>query len=212
MVKKLESKMEILNAFFPEITKELSIKEVSNRIKLSYQPTYTYLKQLAKKNILSHKRAGNVHLYSLDLQNSWTIKQIENLEFEAKEKLIKSLDKKLQTILKEVLSQIQELPVLICLLFGSTARKTRVKISDIDLFFVVSEERHEEKIKRVCNTLNMRYGVKLSPVVVPIKEFRNILIERNDFTKNLLEEKAVLLGSELYYQELINSMRTLKWI
>ncbi|MBU1205112.1 MAG: nucleotidyltransferase domain-containing protein [Nanoarchaeota archaeon] len=210
MVKKLKNIMEVLKAFFPEINKELSIKEVSAKIKLSYQPTYTYLKELAEKDIFNHKRAGNVHLYSLNLKNPVVIKQIENIEFETKEKLVRNLDNKIQKILEELLTQIQEMPVLLCLLFGSTARKTRVKISDIDLFLVVSEAVYSEKIKRICNTFNMKYNVKLSPIVVSLKEFKGMLIERNDFTNNLLKEKIVLFGLEFYYRELIRSREVLK--
>ena len=212
MVKKLKNRMDVLKAFFPKINKELNIKEVSKKIKLSYQPTYTYLKELAKKKILNHKRAGNVHLYSLNLKNSVVIKEIENIEFEAKEKLINGLDRKIQKVLKDVLNQVREMPVLLCLLFGSTVRKTRIKISDIDLFFVVSEIKYADKIKRICNTYNMKYNIKLSPVIVSLKEFRNMLIERNDFTHNLLKEKIVLFGLEFYYIELIKSMKVLKWI
>lgn len=212
MVKKLKNRMEVLKAFFPETNKELNIKEVSKKIKLSYQPTYTYLKELAEKKILNHKRAGNVHLYSLNLKNPVVIKEIENIEFEAKEKLINGLDKKTQKILEDVLAQVQEVSVLLCLLFGSTARKTRVRVSDIDLFFVVSEINYADKIKRICNTYNMKYDIKLSPVIVSLKEFRKMLVERNDFTDNLLKEKIVLSGLEFYYRELIKSIKVLKWI
>lgn len=212
MVKKLKNRMEVLKAFFPEINKQLSIKEASKKIKLSYQPTYFYLKELAEKKILNHKRKGNVHLYSLNLKNPVVIKEIENIEFEAKEKLIDGLDKKTRKILEDFLAQVQEVPILLCLLFGSTARKTRAKISDIDLFFVVSEVSQSDKIKRICNTYNMKYDIKLSPVIVSLKEFRKMLVERNDFTNNLLEEKIVLYGLEFYYKELIKSMKVLKWI
>jgi len=100
----------------------------------------------------------------------------------------------------------------LCLLFGSTARKTRVRVSDVDLFFVVSEIKYADKIKRICNTYNIKYDIKLSPVLVSLKEFRKMLIERNDFTNNLLKEKIVLFGLEFYYAELIKSMKVLKWI
>lgn len=212
MVKKIKNKMQLLKVFFPDMNKELNIKDVSKRIKLSYQPTYTYLKELAGRKILKHKRTGNIHLFSLNLKNPIAIKEIENIEFESKQKLIGDLDKRTQKILKEVLNQIQEEPVLLCLLFGSTARKTRVKVSDIDLFLVVSEIRYGNKIKRICNTYNMKYSIKLSPVIVSLKEFRKMLIERNDFTDNLLKEKIVLFGLEFYYRELIKSMSVLKWI
>lgn len=212
MVKKLKSTMELLKAFFPDISKELSIKEVSKKIKLSYQPTYTYLKQLAENGILNHKRAGNVHLFSFNLKNRSVIKEIENIEFEAKEKLVNSLDERIQKILEDVLNEAQEIPLLLCLLFGSTVRKATVEVSDIDLFFVVPEITNSDKIKRICNTYNMRYNVQLSPIVVSLKEFRKMLIERNDFANNLLKEKIVLFGLEFYYRELLNSMRVLKWI
>lgn len=58
----------------------------------------------------------------------------------------------------------------------------------------------------------MKYNTRLSPVVVSLNEFRKMLIERNDFTKNLINDKIILHGSEFYFSELIKSMEQLKWI
>jgi hypothetical protein len=58
----------------------------------------------------------------------------------------------------------------------------------------------------------MKYNVKLSPIIVSLKEFKRMLIERNEFTKNLLNDKIILQGFEFYFNELIKSMEQLKWI
>mgnify|MGYP001327106441 CR=1 FL=1 len=210
MVKKLKNKKEILKVFDMGIWK--TIKQVSEEIKLSYQPTYTYLADLSEEGILNHKREGNVHFYSFNLKNRNVIKEIENIEFEKSQKLMGSFDRKINLALNELLEQIQKnLSIRAVLLFGSTARKTRVKKSDIDIF-IVAGDKDETEIKRICNTINMKYNLHLSSVVVSLNEFRKMLIERNDFTKNLINDKIILHGSEFYFNELIKSMEQLKWI
>ena len=110
------------------------------------------------------------------------------------------------------MEQIQKnLSVRATLLFGSTARKSRAEKSDIDIF-IIAGDKDETEIKRICNTINIKYNIKISPVVVSLNEFRKMLIERNDFTKNLINDKIILQGAEFFFNELIKSMEQLKWI
>jgi len=213
MVKKLESILDLLRAF-SEINKSYSIKEVGKKIGLSYQPIYTYLKRLASRGILKHTKEGNIHLYRLNLQNPFVIRELENIEFKRNQQIIESLKPKYKKAIKEALSQAQEkTPLLSAILFGSLARKTSTEVSDVDIFFVVSEiNKNSEKIKRICNTLNMQYNVKISPIVVSLQEFRKMLLERETFIQNLMKEKIILSGTEFYFAELIKSMKELKWI
>jgi len=211
MVKKLKDKKEILKAF-NDLNNWRTIKQVSKEVKLSYQPTYTYLAEFSKQGILNHKREGNIHLYSLNLKNKNAIREIENIEFEKSQKFMENSDKKISLALNEFLEHSQKnISIWAVLLFGSTARKTRTEKSDIDIF-VVAGDKDETEVKRICNTLNIKYNIKISPVVVSLNEFRKMLIERNDFTKNLINDKIILYGSEFYFNKLIKSMEQLKWI
>jgi len=211
MVKKLKDKKDILKVF-TDLTQWKNIKQISQDIKLSYQPTYTYLAELSKEKLLNQKREGNIHFYSLNLKNKKAIKEIENVEFDKSQNLLANLDKKIELALAEFLNHSQKnVSLQIVLLFGSTARKSRISGSDIDLF-IVTGYKDEVEIKRICNTINMKYNLKISPVVVSINEFRKMLIERNEFTKNLINDKIVLHGFEFYFNELIKSMEQLKWI
>lgn len=210
MVKKLSNINEILKVF--EINRWKTIKQVSREIGLSYQPVYAYLAELSKSGLLRHKREGNVHLYSLELKNKRVVKELENIEFERTQKFTASIDKKIGLVLNEFLEQSQKnLSVWCVLLFGSTARKSETKKSDVDVF-VVAEEGDEAEIKRICNTISMKYGLHLSLVVVSLDEFRKMLIERNEFTNNLISERIILYGFEFYFNELVKSMEKLKWI
>lgn len=207
MVKKLGHKKDILKVF--DINKWKTIKQVSKEIGLSYQPIYTYLNQLAEMEFLKHKREGNVHLYTLNLKNKFVIKELENIEFEKFQNFM-DFNKKFNLALTEFIEKIQKFSLWTVLLFGSTARESRTKKSDIDIFIVNGES--EEEIKRIANTINMKYNINLSLIIVSLNEFRNMLVERNKFVQNLLDEKIVLYGFEFYFNELIKSMEKLKWI
>lgn len=208
MVKKINNKKEILRAF-EEINNWKTIKQISKYMGLSYQPSYSYLKELEKLRFLKHKREGNSHFYSLNLKNKKVLKEIWNNEYEKTERFMKNLDKKTNLVLNEFSEQTKDIHIWFSLLFGSTSRKSQIEKSDIDVL-VVSEE--ENRIKRICNTINLKYNVKLSPLVVSLEEFRKMLVERNEFTNNLIRDKIILSGFENYVNELIKSMEKLKWI
>jgi len=211
MVKKIKDKLDILKTF-SDISNWKTIKQVSKEIGLSYQPAYSYLAKLKNEGLLNHKREGNIHLYSLNLKNKKAVKEIENIEFERSLNFLNRANNKINLALNEFLELSQKnLFLHTILLFGSTARKSNLKESDIDIL-VVAGDKDEPEIKRISNTINMKYNIKLSPVVVSLNEFRKMLIERNDFTKNLINDKIVLLGFEFYFSELIKSMEKLKWI
>lgn len=155
MVKKLKERFDVLRAFYPDIRRELNIKEVSRVLKLSYQPTYTYLKEFSEKDFLKHKRVGNVHLYSLNMLNEIVVKKVEGFEFE------RSL--KVKGRFNKVLDNVRREPVLCCFLVKNK------------LFFVVSDEEF------IVSVGSLSKG--FPSVVVTIDEFRRMFFDNNDFIK-----------------------------
>lgn len=219
MVKKLESKKDVLSAFLPEINKEYTIKRIMKKIRLSYQPTYKYLNQLGKDGLLLHRKEGNTHIYSLNLENEEVKKHIELLELKRRKmfleksefrELIGRLIDRLSTNLSPYISSI--------LLFGSTACGKYAKTSDIDVFIIVSSN-DERKIKElmkeaesVCTSTGYEFNKTISPVTVSLYEFRDMIMKKREFVKNLLKDGIVLYGEGIFYGEIIRSMRELRWI
>lgn len=219
MVKKLESKKDVLSAFLPEINKEYTIKQVMKKIKLSYQPTYKYLNELGKKELLLHRKEGNAHIYSLNLENEEVRKHIELMEFKRRKGFLeKSEFRELLERLIEKLSDNLYPYISSVLLFGSVARGKYVKASDIDIFVLVSSN-DENKIKElmkesesICISIGYEFNRTISPVTMSITEFRNMIRKKGEFVKNLLNDCIVLYGESIFYGEIIKSMREMKWI
>lgn len=219
MVKKLESRIDILGSFLPEINKERTIKQIMKKIKLSYQPTYKYLIELEKEGMLLHKKEGNTHFYRLSLENDEVRKHIETMEVKRRKKFLeKSEFKELIEILVERLSNNLYPYLSSVLLFGSVARGKYAKKSDIDIFIIVSSN-DERKIKElmkeaenVSTSVGYEFNRAVSPITVSITEFRNMIRRKEEFVKNLLNEGLVLYGESVFYGEIIKSMRELKWI
>ncbi len=219
MVKKIENSVVLLEAFFPAFNKELTIKEVQKEIGLSYQPIYEYLKQLTNKNILLHRRVGNIHFYSLNLKNNETVKYIELLEVKKRQSFLEK--SKFRKVIEKTVSRLNEklgsyLSSII--LFGSRARKTETKKSDIDLFVLISaKEKNKikelmQKVENICISLGYEFNYEISPVTVSVSEFKNMLKRKELFIKNLIKYSIVLYGEATYYKELIETMEELKWI
>lgn len=219
MVKKLESKMDILKAFLPQINKAYTIKDVMGKIKLSYQPTYQYLGELSRRNLLVHKKEGNVHLYSLDLENEEVKKHIELMELKRRNEFLKKSEfKELIGRLAERITNNLSPYVHSISLFGSTARGKYSKKSDIDVFIIVSSNDSAKirelmkEAENICTSTGYEFNRAISPVTVSVSEFRDMIRKKQEFAKNLLKDGIVLYGESAYYGEIIKLMRELKWI
>lgn len=219
MVKKLESRTDVLGAFLPEINKEKTIKQVMERIRLSYQPAYKYLNELADRGLLKRRIDAKMHFYSLNLQSDEVKKHIELAEIKRRQafleknefrELLGRLAGKLSDNLSPYLSSI--------VLFGSTARGKQTRLSDIDIFIAVSSDDDKKtkalikEAESVCVSLGYEFNKTISPITVSVSEFRNMIRKKQDFIKNLLKDGLVLYGESAYYTEIIKSMEELKWI
>lgn len=219
MVKKLESKMELLRAFLPQINKAYTIKDVMGKIKLSYQPTYQYLDELRRRGFLLHKKEGNVHFYSLNLENEEVKKHIELMELKRRNEFLKKSE--FRELIGRLVGRIADnlSPYAHSIvLFGSAARGRYSKKSDIDIFVVVSSNdpaKIRELMKEaenICTSTGYEFNRAISPVTVPVSEFREMIRKKQEFAKNLLKDGIVLYGESAYYGEIIRLMGELKWI
>lgn len=218
MVKKLESRMDVLNAFFPGIGEECTIKQVMNKVGLSYQPIYKYLDELGRRGLLRHEKKGNAHFYALNLQNEEVKKQIELMELKRRQEFLQKSE--FGELLKRLVERVStglSPHLLSILLFGSVARGKHAKLSDIDVFIIVSSDDDAKtktlmkEAENICVTVGYEFNRTVSPVTVPVSEFREMIGKRQqEFARNLLKDTIVLYGEGPYYDEVIRYMGELK--
>ena len=188
-------KIEILKLLIENKEEIYSIRKIALIRKINYKSAYNALKTLEKEEIVELKKAGNTRLCSFNNKfNETTF----IAEYSRRENLFK---KREFPIIHDSLSNL-EFPFII-LLFGSYAKGTETKHSDIDLL-LISDEEHFKRVEEKIDLFPQ--DIHLTPVsyesfirMAKSKEFSVV----NEAIKN----NIILIGIEEYYRLLKNASK-----
>jgi predicted nucleotidyltransferase len=170
---------EILNVLFGE---EIHARALAKRLDINHMTVIRNLKELVSENVLEFRKEGRNKVYFLK-------KNMESRNYEVISELYK-LNKILKNYpeLRQTIKKIQQNKKIgLAVLFGSYARGTVNKNSDIDVFI----ETKDRNLKKELELLNSRLSVKIgeydrsSPL---IKE-----IEKNH---------VIIKGAEIFYEKI----------
>ena len=170
---------EILNVLFGE---EIHARALAKRLDINHMTVMRNLKELVRENVLEFRKEGRNKVYFLK-------KNMEARNYELISELYK-LNKTLEKYseLRQTIKNIQQNKEIgLAILFGSYAKGTANKNSDIDVFI----ETKDRNLKKELELLNSRLSVKIgeydrsSPL---IKE-----IEKNHI---------IIKGAEIFYEKI----------
>ncbi len=187
-----ENHLQALCLFTNGFDRDYYIREVEKLLKISPRTAQLILEDLENKGILESKIKGKIRAYTLK-RNALSQKYII---FAEQYKAIAFLEKNL--IIKEVIEKISPSIKGIGIIFGSYAKGTANKESDLDIF--VAGECSNEEIKKVSKT----YGIEISVKRYPLKTFeRNFA---NDILlKEILKNHTVFLNSEQFIRMVLKN-------
>ena len=185
-----ETELKVLCGFFPE-GKDITLKRIMERSKLSYEPVHRTLKELYKRKLVSGKKFGKTSVYEIDYP-----KEEVKLAFffYAKEKL--NLFSKSHGNIARALSGIKSADFLA--VFGSYAKGEFNKESDVDVICVSSQKSElEHEIYALKHSTNLDFA----SVVIPKEEFEKIKDENKAFWNDLVKFGIIFQGYEQFYSE-----------
>jgi predicted nucleotidyltransferase/biotin operon repressor len=93
---------------------------------------------------------------------------------------------------KEVVSKITPFIKGIAIVFGSYAKGTQKKESDLDVF--IAGDYDEKKVKEFSEL----YGIRINVKKMSLRNFSVALREKDIFIKEILSSHVILLGTEEY--------------
>ncbi len=182
----------ILECFFPKLEDRTS-KEIEIKSGFSHETTFRLLKGLVEKKHLKEKKIGKTNVYEFIKDESTyqvfvyhTTKR--KLNFKEKHLLIY---KRLYEFLNEI--KLDGMAIV----FGSFAKGTQTKDSDIDLLCVTNLKN----IREVAQTFKTKYNLNIQAMVVKISDFKNIKIDNPLFWKDLIEYGIILDGLDYFFKE-----------
>jgi len=182
----------IIASFFPE-AEEMTIKEIQERVKYSYERVNSALKSLTKKKIIIEKQKGKTLVYSLDLKNLYA----ESIGFNAYMLQREIEFTKKHRDIYQAIKEIEENPyVWGVILFGSYSKGTENKQSDVDVICISNKK---SEIEHFVKSLKHKYDIEFAPIVLPEHEFPNIKKDNLTLWHDLKMYAIVFKGDDNFY-------------
>ncbi|MEK6968153.1 MAG: nucleotidyltransferase domain-containing protein [Nanoarchaeota archaeon] len=178
------NEVEFIRLLIENKDKDLSISSVAKLLKKDYKNAHNIVKRLEKRSLISLKPFGRSYRLTLNIKPHPLIFEAEH---ERRSELLKNKD---LVVMLETFKGLRT-KLFVLLVFGSHAKKTSTKHSDIDLLFIVpdaGEERIEKEIQNIAS-------------ILPLKLHLNIFSE-TDF-KAMKNSKETTVGSEAIMHNVI---------
>ncbi len=168
----------ILQEVVKEKNRRIYGREIANKYKLNQKSVANALIRLEKGNILKYKTEGKNKYYFLNEFNPYIKEIVQISEVEKKYEFLKK-NKVIEKLIREIEGQKSK----IIILFGSYAKGTATKNSDLDLYVVGDFDK---------GNLEKDYRIKIQVVKSNEEKFDS----RNPLIKEILENHIVLKGIE----------------
>lgn len=186
-----ESELKVLSSFFPE-GKDVTLKTIMQKSGLSYEPTYRNSLELEAKKIISSKKFGKTRVYSLNFEKE----EVKTAFFFYAKQKLRTFSIK-HPVICNALSKLDDEHIEFLAVFGSYAKGTQTKKSDVDVLCISSKKEDEREI----SSLKYETNFDFAPVVVPKAEFKKIKKENEVFWEDLVSFGIIFKGYELFYSE-----------
>jgi predicted nucleotidyltransferase len=191
----MRSKESIIIKFLIEHkNEELNIRNISRAMKMDYKNVYSIIKRLQKMSLVKIETFGQSSRVKF---NAIIHPLVFEAEFERRKEILK--DKSLAVMLSSFKRAIKS-KLYVLLLFGSYARKTQAKNSDIDLMFICpngSEDAFEKDAGRIARSMPL----PLHLLVFSESQFIEMInAKESNVGHEALKNNVILYGIETYYE------------
>ncbi|NQU78534.1 nucleotidyltransferase domain-containing protein [Candidatus Woesearchaeota archaeon] len=201
-----ETLLKIMELFRHNLKQGLTIRHVSQTLKIGYRPAYNHITTMAEQGIITIEKVGQAKQSFLNLKNENCRHLLEEVGMQQKKRLFGKYTK-LRNILETILNKLTEKyisEIHSVVLFGSYAKDRQTEESDIDLLFIVGDIKDKalrEGIERECASFQYSHNMRISPVITDIQELKRML-ETEEITvgKETREYGIPLYGSEKFWR------------
>jgi len=180
---------EVMKEFLKGYSRKIYGRELVGKVPLSQKNIALTLEELEKEGILKSSSSGNRRYYELNNLNSLLVENLLIFENMRKLSFFKK-NKKTKDFFDKIKGDIVSV-------FGSYAKEKQTKSSDLDLFIVGKVDSLEIK------KLGEVYGLEVQLFNVSFKEFSNMVRDKKDFFREVLENHILIRGEELFLKEVL---------
>ncbi len=190
-------KEKILECFYGNRSKEIYFSEVLRETKLTQNTTLKHLKNLQEQYLIKcTKKIGNT-FYKINSKNPEIFSIFSYFDY----KRFNELPFERRNAISEFMHKIQIKP-LIAIVFGSTAKGTFEKTSDIDLLLIYNKK--ESKDLKLNKDIKAITGIEIQTFIIDLEYFREqLLIEEDKVITHAIKTGLVMSGHDTFYKEVL---------
>lgn len=165
----LRLELKIIDLMGKNLEKNFTINEIARTLDETYSFVNRVVNKMIKNKIVSIEKIGKAHLCSLNLENDRTNALMHLNEVRKKEEFYNK-NKKIKLILEDFLEMLKlkfKENLIFVVVFGSYAKATATKESDIDILIVCKKK---VEITKVIREIHAKYGKEILPILVSLLE------------------------------------------
>ncbi len=189
----MKLELEIVGLLARNAEKKLTINEIAKALKEHYSFVHRIVNRLVKDGVVAKEKAGKSHLCSLNLSSEKAIILINLSEIEKKNEFYDS-NKELKVILDDFVKSAEAgvKPISI-VLFGSYAKGTATKESDVDVLLI---GRAKNGVDKVTKEAYAKYGKEINVIAITPEDFKRQ--KKGDLVREIVKEHYVLYGADKF--------------
>lgn len=182
----------ILKLFYNNPKEKIHLREIARQTELHEPSVYRILNELEHDNILQSEKEGNLKKYSLT-KTKQTYHLLTAFDIERFASVPTLRKRAIHTFLKT----LPEQPVF-AILFGSTAKETHTKDSDIDILLVTNKKIQTRQAKNKTDALT---ATQVNTVQITYDEFlKELKLQEDSVIQSAIHTGYPLTNHIQYYE------------
>lgn len=182
--------LKIVNFLSRNIGRSFTINEISRSLGEYYSFVHRTINKLIEDGIIIKNKVGKSHLCSPNLENEKTMALIQLSEIESRDEYYDK-NKELKLILEDFVNSVGAKSIISIVLFGSYAKGTATKESDIDILVI-----HERKFNadKTTKEIYAKYGKEINAIIMTVDQFKKQ--KSRPIVKDIIHNHYILYGAE----------------
>lgn len=187
--------LNIINLLEKNMEKEFTINEIANRLDEHYSLVNRVISRLMKEEVITGKKVGRAIVCSIN-PKSEKAKALMHLNEVVRTEEFYSRNREIKIIMEDFIAELKarfKQGLVSIAIFGSYAKGTATKESDIDIL-VICEKKKE--VSDIIRKIHAKYGREAMPVIITQSEFKGQ--KEKPIIKEIIKYHYVLYGFESF--------------
>ena len=187
--------LNIINLLEKNSEQEFTINEIANRLDEHYSLVNRVISRLMKEEVITGKKVGRAIVCSIN-PKSEKAKALMHLNEVVRTEEFYSRNREIKIIMEDFIAELKarfKQGLVSIAIFGSYAKGTATKESDIDIL-VICEKKKE--VSDIIRKIHAKYGREAMPVIITQSEFKGQ--KEKPIIKEIIKYHYVLYGFESF--------------